>query len=313
MTAMAAAPPEGLRLDGVLFFPVTPFDRGGGVAEKVLALHVERGVAHAPGGVFAACGTGELHALSAEEYSSVIEVAVGSAAGQVAVIAGAGGGLPQAIECARRAAVARAEGVLLLPPYLASGPPEGVAAFVEAVADASALPVIVYQRANAQFTPATAARVARHPNVVGFKDGLGDFDRMQRIIAAVRAEVGPGFLFFNGLPTAELTAAAYRGIGVHRYSSAVFGFAPEIANAFYRSLHHGDGEVARRLLERFYSPLVELRDAVPGYAVSLVKAGVRLSGLDVGGVRPPLVDPTPDHVAQLRRIIDAGLEEAGAR
>lgn len=57
-------------------------------------------------------------------------------------------------------------------------------------------------------------------------------------------------------------------------------------------------------------PLVELRDLVPGYAVSLVKAGVRLRGLEVGGVRPPLLDPSPEHVARLEKIITAGLEIA---
>ena len=57
---------------------------------------------------------------------------------------------------------------------------------------------------------------------------------------------------------------------------------------------------------------MELRDLVPGYAVSLVKAGVRLRGPDVGGVRPPLVDPSPEHVAALERITAKGLEIAGA-
>ena len=62
-----------------------------------------------------------------------------------------------------------------------------------------------------------------------------------------------------------------------------------------------------RLLADFFYPLVRLRDKVPGYAVSLVKAGVQMRGLDVGGVRPPLIDPPPDHLAELRTILDAGL------
>jgi 5-dehydro-4-deoxyglucarate dehydratase len=149
--------------------------------------------------------------------------------------------------------------------------------------------------------------------VVGFKDGHGDLDRMHRIVLAVRATVGDGFQFFNGLPTAEMTVPAYRGIGVDLYSSAVFCFAPRISTAFYRSLFEGDGHLAQRLLSDFYRPLVTLRDRVPGYAVALVKAGVRANGLDVGPVRPPLVDPTPEHLDDLARIVDAGLRLVDAR
>jgi 5-dehydro-4-deoxyglucarate dehydratase len=90
------------------------------------------------------------------------------------------------------------------------------------------------------------------------------------------------------------------------YSSAVFCFAPELSLAFYRAVSGDDAATAHRLLADFFHPLVRLRNKAPGYAVSLVKAGVRLCGLDVGGVRPPLTDPPPEHLAELRRILDAG-------
>jgi 5-dehydro-4-deoxyglucarate dehydratase len=294
-----------MQMSGVLFFPVTPFDAGGAVAASVLADHVEAGMRHEPGGVFAACGTGEFAALSGDEQALVVQTAVKAVDGRAPVIAGAGGSLPHAIEGVRRAADAGADGVLLLPPYLVTGPPGGLVRYVAAVADASAVPIIVYQRANARFTPAAA--VARLGNVTGFKDGLGDVDRMHRIVLVVREAVGDGFQFFNGMPTAEMTVPAYRAIGVDLYSSAVFCFAPQISTAFYRSLYEGDGRVARRLLSDFYRPFVELRDRVPGYAVALVMAAVRASGLDVGPVRPPLVDPSPEHLDALHRIVAAGL------
>lgn len=296
-----------MQLTGVLFFPVTPFDAGGAVAADVLAQHIEAGLEHGPGGVFAACGTGEFAALSSDEQALVVQTAVKTTGGRVPVIAGAGGSLPLAIEHVRRAADAGADGILLLPPYLLTGPPEGLVFYVAAVAAASTLPIIVYQRANARYTAESAVAVARLDGVVGFKDGNGDLDNMHRIVLAVREAVGDGFQFFNGLPTAEMTVPAYRGIGVDLYSSAVFCFAPQISNAFHRSLYDGDGQLARRLLTHFYLPLVTLRDRVPGYAVALVKAGVRSNGLDVGPVRPPLVDPTPEHVDELARIVEAGL------
>jgi 5-dehydro-4-deoxyglucarate dehydratase len=295
-----------MQLDGVLFFPVTPFDAAGGVAEDVLAEHVKHGVAAGPGGVFVACGTGEFNALGVDEFERVVTVAVEATAGRVPVFAGAGGPLPIAKQFAEAARRAGADGLLLLPPYLVSSPPAGLVRFVEEVSQAGNLPTIVYQRNNAVFTPDSAVAVACLPNVIGLKDGLGDIDQMQRIVLAIRSKVGKPFQFFNGLPTAELTVPAYRGIGVELYSSAVFCFAPDISLGFYQAVTSGDTALTNRLLTDFYLPLVELRDKVPGYAVSLVKAAVGKTGLDVGGVRPPLIDPSPEHLVELDRIIAAG-------
>jgi 5-dehydro-4-deoxyglucarate dehydratase len=307
-----------VRLDGVLFFPITPFDGGGSVPEDVLAGHVADGVAHGAGAVFAACGTGEFHALDGAEHRRVVRTAVAAAAGRVPVFAGAGGPLPHALACVRAAAEAGADGVLLMPPYLVAAPEAGLIAYVREVAAATALPLVVYQRDNARFTPAGAAELARIPTVTGFKDGLGDVELIHRIIPAVHASLGEpcgtarDFTFFNGLPTAEVSVQAYAAVGARLYSSAVFCFVPEVALAFNRALAEGDGERVQRLLSGFYIPLVQLRNEVPGYAVSLVKAGVRLRGRDVGGVRPPLVDPHPKHLAELELLVSAGLEIAGA-
>jgi 5-dehydro-4-deoxyglucarate dehydratase len=302
-----------MRLDGVLFFPVTPFGPDGEVAEQPLIQHVEQGVSAGAGGVFTACGTGEFNALDLDDYTRVVAASVTATAGRVPVFAGAGGSLPFARSVARAAAASGADGLLLMPPYLVTAPPEGLVRYVREVADAAGLPVIVYHRGNARFTPDSAAALARMPDVIGLKDGLGDFDLLQRIILTVRQQApGSEFTFFNGLPTAELTVAAFRGMGVSLYSSAAFAFAPEIALAFYQAVTSGDDALAQRLLTSFYLPLVQLRDQVPGYAVSLVKAGLRLRGQDVGGVRPPLVDPSAEHVAELEKIIAAGLEIVGA-
>lgn len=297
-----------MQLDGVLFFPVTPFTPGGEVAEDVLAEHVKHGVAAGPGGVFVACGTGEFHALEPEEFERAVRVAVEATAGRVPVFAGAGGSVPLARGFAAAAQRAGADGILLLPPYLVGCPAPGLVRYVTEVAAATDLPVIVYQRNNAVFTPEAAVEVAKLPNVIGFKDGIGDLDLMQRIVLSVRENIDKPFQFFNGLPTAEMTQPAYRGIGVELYSSAVFCFAPEISIAFYDAITAGDTTKVNALLHGFYKPLVELRDKMPGYAVSLVKAAVVRGGLDVGGVRPPLLDPTEEHLAELDRIIEAGRE-----
>lgn len=302
MTSAPATP----SFDGVLFFPVTPFDADGRVDRDLLAEHVTSRLPFGPGGVFPACGTGEFHALSAREIDEVVTTTVAAVDGRVPVIAGAGGPLGHAVETARSAAAAGADGLLLLPPYLVSGTADGLVAWVEAITAASDLPVIVYHRGTARYTPGAIARVAANPKVVGFKDGIGDIGLAQEIVLAAES-TGRDFAFFNGLLTAELSQGAYRGIGIPLYSSAAFAMLPELAALHYRAYVDGDEAVRLRLLREFYTPLVNLRDETPGFGVSLIKAGLRLRGLPVGSVRPPLVDPNPDQEARLQGILDRGL------
>jgi 5-dehydro-4-deoxyglucarate dehydratase len=293
--------------DGVLFFPVTPFDAADRVDRELLARHVSAGVDAGAVGVFAACGTGEFHALSAEESCVVVASSVAAVAGRVPVLAGTGGPLGHARQVARAAADAGADGLLVMPPYLVGAPQAGIIAYVEAVAAASELPLVVYHRANAALTEATVERLVELPHVVGIKDGVGDVALMQRFVLSAR-RAGRSLQFFNGLLTAELSQAAYRAIGVPLYSSAVFAAAPDIAMAFYAAYRDGDEARQRALLDGFYVPLVRLRDETPGFAVALVKAGVRLAGLPVGSVRAPLTDPTPEQEARLADIIARGRE-----
>ncbi len=295
-----------MNFDGILFFPVTPFDADGRVDLDLLRTHVETSLAHAPGGIFPACGTGEFHALSATEVTQVVSAATETVAGRIPVVAGTGGPVGQAVELARAAADAGADALLVLPPYLVGGPQRGLVAYIEAVAAASDLPVVVYHRANAQYSVESMRRLARNPKVVGFNYGTGDIAVAQQIVRAVAAEGRDDFAFFNGLLTAELSQAAYRGIGMPLYSSAAFAMIPEVANAYYRAYIDGDEQRRTALLDGFYTPLVALRDETPGFGVSLIKAGLRIGGLPVGSVRAPLVDPTPEQEAKLIGILEAG-------
>ncbi|MFD9039058.1 5-dehydro-4-deoxyglucarate dehydratase [Streptomyces bottropensis] len=293
---------------GPLFFPVTAYGPDGAVDPDVYRAHVRQGVEAGAAAVFACCGTGEFHALTPEEFQRCVRAAVAETAGRVPVVAGAGYGTALAVRYARLAEEAGADGLLAMPPYLVVAAQEGLLRHYRELAAATSLPVVVYQRDNAVFTPETVVELARTEGIVGLKDGLGDLDLMTRIVSAVRGEVsGPNdFLYFNGLPTAELTQPAYRAVGVPLYSSAVFCFVPEIALAFHRALAAGDDAIVERLIDGFYRPFVELRARGRGYAVSLVKAGVRLRGLDVGEVRPPLHEPAEEHVKQLSQLIERG-------
>ncbi|CAL9557180.1 putative 5-dehydro-4-deoxyglucarate dehydratase [Streptomyces sp. enrichment culture] len=291
---------------GPLFFPVTAYGPGGAVDLDAYRAHVRRGVEAGAAAVFACCGTGEFHALTPEEFQECVRAAVEEAGGRVPVVAGAGYGTALAVRYARLAEEAGADGLLAMPPYLVVAGQEGLLRHYTEIAAATSLPVIVYQRDNAVFTPRTVVELARTDGIVGLKDGVGDLGLMQRTVSAVRAEAPGGFLYFNGLPTAEQTQPAYRALGVTLYSSAVFCFAPEIALAFHRALETGDDTTARRLLDGFYGPFCDLRAQGAGYAVSLVKAGVRLGGLEVGEVRPPLHEPADEHLKELARIIERG-------
>ncbi|WP_150461606.1 5-dehydro-4-deoxyglucarate dehydratase [Nesterenkonia ebinurensis] len=296
--------------DAPLFFPITPFGQDGTVDREALTEHISRRLEAGPGGIFPACGTGEFHALSPAESREVVTVAAEVTSGAVPVVAGVGGSLGQVLESVRDLTATGADGFLLLPPYLVGGTQEGLFQYVKTVVSATELPVIVYHRANARFTAETVVRLMTElPNVVGLKDGVGDVALAQEIVLralSVRADA----LFFNGLLTAEASQAAYAAIGVPLYSSAVFAAQPEIALAFYRAYQDGRPEVINRLLEEFYLPLVRLRDTTPGYAVSLIKAANRLRGQTVGSVRPPLVDPSPEHLQRLEQLLDHGLAVA---
>jgi 5-dehydro-4-deoxyglucarate dehydratase len=295
---------------GPISFPFTPFTSDDEVAVDVLTSHLEAQVSASPAALFAACGTGELPSLSHEEYRLVVNLAVEIAGGRLPVLAGAGGGGATAREHVRLAVQAKADGILLFPPYLIAARPEDAVEFVRYVVSSCPLPVIVYQRANVVLSERVMDRLLAVGPVVGLKDGVGDIELMQRIVAAVRGSNHPksdSFLFFDGLPTAEVTIEAYRAIGVRAYSSAVHSFFPEMAHAFFAALETSDQGRRDQLLNDFFIPFAALRDQVPGYAVSLVKAGASLTGgLDAGRARPPLPTVTDGHKSELSALVESG-------
>ncbi len=293
---------------GVLSFPLTSFHDDGTLDPDGFRAHVAAQIATGPGAVFPACGTGEFFSLDEDEYRQVVTVAVEEAGGRVPVVAGVGYGWAQAARFARIAEEAGADALLVLPHYLVAAPQDGLVAQLEQLAARTPLPLIAYQRGQVSFGVAAFRRITAIPGVIGLKDGHSDLDRLQRLTLSAPED----FLFFNGAATAEIQARAYAAVGVSAYSSAVHAFAPEIADAFFAALSDGDDGTVEKLLRDFYVPLVELRDRVPGYAVSLVKAAARLRGRPVGPVRAPLTDPTAADLAELRQLLTTGLDLVGA-
>ncbi|GGW46787.1 5-dehydro-4-deoxyglucarate dehydratase [Streptomyces griseoloalbus] len=293
---------------GVLSFPLTSFRDDGSLDLDAYRAYLADRIATAPGAVFPACGTGEFFSLDEGEYRAVVQATVELTDGRLPVIAGIGYGWAQAVRFARIAEDAGADAALVLPHYLVSAPQDGLVEQLRRIAGGTRLPLIAYQRGHVAFTAASLRRVAEIPSVIGLKDGHSDLDRLQRLTLAAPED----FLFFNGAATAEIQARAYTTVGVPAYSSAVHAFAPEIADACFTALRDGDHGTVDTLLRDFYVPFVELRDRVPGYAVSLVKAAARLRGLPVGPVRAPLTDPAPADLSDLEKVLDHGLSLVGA-
>jgi 5-dehydro-4-deoxyglucarate dehydratase len=292
---------KSIMSSGLLSFPLTDFDANGDFNARAYAERLEWLAPYGASALFAAGGTGEFFSLTADEYPAIIQTAVQTCRGKVPIIAGAGGPTRFAIQCAQEAERAGAHGVLLLPHYLTEAGQEGLIAHVEAVCKSVKFGVIVYNRNVCKLTPESLAILAeRCPNLIGFKDGVGDIELMSSIFL----RMGDRFSYLGGLPTAEVYAAAYKALGTPVYSSAVFNFIPKTAMDFYEAVRTDDMATQHRLLKQFFMPYLQLRNRVPGYAVSIVKAGATLVGHSAGPVRAPLTDLHADEMAQLKALID---------
>ncbi|MFC7554149.1 5-dehydro-4-deoxyglucarate dehydratase [Pseudoroseomonas wenyumeiae] len=297
--------PEDLKAalpTGLLSFPVTDFDAAGDFDEKGYRARLEWLAPYGTATLFAAGGTGEFFSLTPREYSDVVRTAIAGSGGQVPIVAGAGYGTRTAIEYAKEAERLGAAGILLMPPYLTETSQAGLRAHIAAVCKATSLGVIVYNRANCKVSAETLQAVADEcPNLIGFKDGVGDIEAM----VSVYNGLGDRLTYLGGLPTAEVYAAAYLAMGVPTYSSAVFNFIPRTAMEFYKAVTTGDTATVDRLLRDFFFPYLKIRNRQPGYAVSIVKAGASIVGRGAGPVRAPISDLTDAELEQLRPLVEA--------
>ncbi|MFE1950057.1 5-dehydro-4-deoxyglucarate dehydratase [Streptomyces sp. NPDC059524] len=285
---------------GLLSFPVTHFAADLSFDEDAYRENIARLGKYDAAGLFAAGGTGEFFSLTPAEVDRVVTAAVRSAPEGTPILAPAGYGTATAVELAAAAERAGADGILLFPPYLTEAGQEGLARHVEAVCRATSLGVIVYSRANAVYAAETVARLADScPNLIGYKDGVGDIDTVTRI----HARLGDRLTYIGGLPTAETFALPYLQLGVTTYSSAIFNFLPEFALDFYAAVRELRQADVTRMLAEFVLPYTEIRNRQAGYAVSIVKAGMTATGHPAGPVRAPLTDLTPQELDELTALI----------
>ena len=202
-------------------------------------------------------------------------------------------------DIARRAEAAGADGILLLPPYLVNASRRGWGA-CRGGAAATRLGVIVYNRDNAILDDVALARLAdRCPNLVGFKDGVGDIELMVRIQSRLEGRL----IFIGGLPTAETFALPYLDLGVEHLFLGDLQLHPGFREGLLCSGSRPGPCAVMQGLRDFVLPYIAIRNRRKGYAVSIVKAGLRVVGRGAGPVRAPLVELRDNEMAELSDLV----------
>ena len=215
--------------------------------------------------------TGESPTLSHDEHKKLVEICVAEAAGRVPVIAGAGSNnTAEAVDLARHAERAGADGLLVVTPYYNKPSQEGLFRHFKAVADASSLPIVIYNippRSVVDMSVDTMKRLFELPNVVGVKDATGNVAR----VSLQRAAMGPDFIQLSG---EDMTALAAMAAGGHGVISVTANVAPKLCSDQQNACLNGDYATALTIQDRL-TPLhqalfLEPNPTGPKYALSLL-------------------------------------------
>jgi 5-dehydro-4-deoxyglucarate dehydratase len=170
---------------GLLSFPITDFDANGDFKPGTYIERLEWLAPYGATALFVAGGTGEFFSMTPEDYSQVVRTAVETCRGKVPILAGAGGPTRTAIAYAQEAERLGAHGILLMPHYLTEASQDGLVDHVEAVCKSVKFGVVVYNRNVCRLNADSLLKLAdRCPNLIGFKDGVGEIESMVTIAAA---------------------------------------------------------------------------------------------------------------------------------
>ncbi len=278
---------------------MTPFRKDLSLDLDGLALNVSEMAEYPFCAMVAAGGTGELYSLSIDEIERVVRTCVEAVGGRMPVVAGTGFNTSMGVEIARRVENAGAECLLVLPPYYSNAPEEGLFAYYEAIGKSTDLPMMVYSRDWAVFTPQMVARLAdRVPSLAAWKDGQGSARKYQRIMNLV----GDRLAWLGGL--GDDCVPEYFAVGVQAYTSSISNIAPKVSLALAEAAIGGDSVRLTHLMNRYVHPLYAIRDRAKGYEVSVMKEAMEILGMPAGPVRPPLMNCRPQDVADIRKLMD---------
>lgn len=267
-----------------IFPPVTtPFDTAGDIAPLQFRQNIERLLAEGVNGVVVAGSTGEAALLDADEQRRLVGIAREAITNGAWLIAGTGGeSTRETIALSRAAAAAGADAILVRPPsyYSAALTPATLALHFRAVADASPVPVIVYnipKYTHLALAPALLQELASHERIIGVKDSSGD----PKSVAAYREAVPQWTVVVGG---ASLLFTAME-LGCQGGIVGVACFAPELCLQLVREFARGDRTAARAVQARI-TPLD--KEIVGKLGPAGVKAAMDAVGLYGGPPRPPL-------------------------
>jgi len=278
---------------------VTPFRADGSLDEATLRALAKRQI-DAGIDFLVPCGTtGESPTLTHDEHLRVVEITVEEAKGKVPVLAGAGGyNTAKVTALARELAAIGADGILSVTPYYNKPPQEGLYQHYRAIAEAVALPVILYSvqgRTGVNIEPATVKRLAQIENIVGIKEASGNVGQMAAILNAVPDD----FLVLSGDDVITLPVISLGGRGV---ISVVSNEIPAEMAQLVRLALQGDFVHAREIHRR-YLPLMEINfvesNPIP------VKAALAEMGLLEPVWRLPLVAPKVENQACVRSVLES--------
>jgi 4-hydroxy-tetrahydrodipicolinate synthase len=280
---------------------VTPFS-GNCVDEDSLSAFVDWQIEQGSNGLVPCGTTGEVATLTAEEHLAVIATVIRVSNGRVPVIAGTGTYNTQAsIDRTKAAADLGADAVLAVVPYYNKPSQAGLEAHFTAIADASPIPVVVYNvpsRTVADISVETLGAIAKHPKIVAVKDATGNLAR----VTAQRISCGADFCQLSGNDDMALGFSAMGGVGCISVSANV---APKLCSDFQKAMREKRWDDALQLQDKLYPLHAALfTDASPGpakYALSRVRKGFPTE------LRLPLVEASDAS----KRAVDAALEHAG--
>lgn len=297
----------GARFGEVITAMVTPFGKDGSLdlgAARRLAAHL---VDHGSDGLVVCGTTGESPTLAHGEKLALFEAVVEEVADRASVIAGTGTyNTAETIELTKEAAALGVHACLVVTPYYSKPPQNGLLVHFTAVAEASDVPLILYDipgRTAKRIEPATMIELARHPNIVADKEAVGDAGETAKLRAALNAAGLEEFEIYSGDDPLLMPHLAAGAVGIVSVCSHLIGpQIKQIVSAF------NDGKVEEAM--RIYLEVLPLMQTIMGLTSSPipVKAAVNMIGLDAGEPRLPLVPPTNEESATIRSALeDAGL------
>jgi 4-hydroxy-tetrahydrodipicolinate synthase len=284
---------------------VTPFRRDGSLdpaaLRRLVQFQMREGI-----DFLVPCGTtGESPTLEHDEYLEVIHIVVEVAGGKIPVVAGAGGNnTKKIIDLVRDIRPLGVQAILSVAPYYNKPTQEGLYQHFKAIADATDLPMILYNvpgRTSSNIEPATVARLSKIPNIIGIKEASGSITQQMEVLNAVER----GFRVLSGDDSFTFPLMALGGMGV---ISVISNEIPRLMSRLTRLMLDGQYDEARKLNAQLL-PLMQVNfietNPIP------VKAALAMMGVIEEVYRLPLVPMKPENRAKLEKVLAAqGLLQA---